>query len=144
MSDERELLKDLLVNETEIIKNLASTIQKVKKIFRIEEKSGKIVFNNYSKLTNPQRICCILMGKYFTNKLGIIEDSTAAVSDLSSELEIPSTTLSSPLKSLRKSGLILYDDSRYKINPHRIEEITNSFFDNLTNDSINKHKDAKI
>ena len=143
MSDERELLKDLLISDTEIIRSLATTIQKVKDIFRIEESTGKIIFKKYSKLTNPQRICCILMSKYFAKKLKIIEDSTTTVSELSSELEIPATTLSSPLKSLRKSGWILYDESRYRINPHRIEEIVDSFSVDANTNSSQKNRARK-
>ena len=135
MNNEHEILKDLLVDESDIIKNLSLVIQKVKDIFVIEKESGKIIFKEYSKLTNPQKIFCILMGKFFAKRLGIIDDITATISEISSELDIPQTTLSSPLKSLRKSGQILYDKSRYRINPHRIEEIINSNFSKSNNTS---------
>ena len=143
MSDEHRILKDLVINENEIIDNLVSTIQKIKDFFRIEDKSGKIIFQNYSKLTNPQKICCVLMGKYFANRLSIIEDHTASVSELSSELDIPVTTLSAPLKSLRKSNWVLYAESRYKINIHQIDEIVDSLLKNVKSISSNKHKEKK-
>jgi predicted transcriptional regulator len=44
-------------------------------------------------------------------------------SEISNELGIPQTTLSAPLKSLKNEGLILNDKGKYRINPHRIEEI---------------------
>jgi len=132
MTDEHEILKDLLVDESELIQNLASIIQKTKDIFVIEKESGKIIFKNYSKLTNSQKISCILIGKYFAKRLGIIDDHTVAISEISSELEIPQTTLSSPLKSLRSYGAVLYEKSRYRVNPHRIEEIIDSILSSKT------------
>lgn len=132
MTDEHDILKDLLVDESELIQNLASTIQKVKDVFVLEKNSGKIIFKNYSNLTNPQRITCILIGKYFAKRLGLIADDILTISEISSELEIPQTTLSSPLKSLRKLGHVLYSESHYKINPHRIEEIVDSILSSKT------------
>ena len=136
MSNEKEILKDILVDESDIVQNLANIIKNAKEIFVIEKKSGKVIFKNYSQLSNPQKICCILIGKYFANRLGIIDDYTTTISEISAELDIPQTTLSSPLKSLRQKGQILYEKSRYRINPHRIEEIINSF-------STTKKKRAK-
>jgi len=126
MTDEKEILKDMLIEESDVIQNLSSIVKKANQIFVIEKESGKVIFKNYSKLTNPQKICCILIGKYFTKRLDIKDDHTATISEISKELDIPQTTLSSPLKSLRKTGQILYEKSRYRINPHRIEEIVES------------------
>lgn len=126
MSKEKEILKDILVDESDVIQNLASIVKKAKDIFVIEKESGKVIFKNYSKLSNPQKICSVLIGKYFAKRLDIIDDHTATISEISEELDVLQTTLSSPLKSLRKTGQILYEKSRYRINPHRIEEIIKS------------------
>ena len=128
MSNEKEILKNMLVDESNIIQNLANIVQKAKDIFVLEQSSGKVIFKNYSNLTNPQKISCILIGKYFAKRLELVDDHTITVSEISKDLDIPKTTLSSPLKSLRNSGDILYEKSRYRINPHKIEEIVNSFF----------------
>lgn len=132
MTDEKEILKNILVDESATIQNLAKIVQKAKDIFVMEKSSGKIIFKNYSKLTNPQKITCILIGRYFAKRLGFIDDHTMTISDISKNLDVLQTTLSSPLKSLRKSGQILYEKSRYRINPHRIEEIIDSITTNKT------------
>lgn len=124
---EKEVLKDILVSEEGIIHNLLEIVKKAKEIFVLEEKSGKIIFKNYSKLTNPQRISAILIGKYFAERLNIIQDNSMEGSEISNELNIPQTTLSAPLKSLKVKGLILSEKGKYRVNPHRIEEIISSF-----------------
>ena len=126
MTDEKEILKNMLVDESDVVQNLAKIVQKAKDIFVMEKSSGKIIFKNYSELKNPQKITCVLIGKYFAKRLDLIDDHTTTVSEISKELDIPQTTLSSPLKSLRKSGQILYEKSRYRVNPHRIQEIIES------------------
>ena len=126
MTDEKEILKNMLVDESDVVQNLAKIVQKAKDIFAMEKSSGKIIFKNYSELTNPQKITCVLIGKYFAKRLDLIDDHTTTVSEISKELDIPKTTLSSPLKSLRKSSQILYEKSRYRVNPHRIQEIIES------------------
>jgi len=126
-NDEKKVLKDILVSEEGMIHNLSEIIKKAKKIFVLEEKSGKIIFKNYSKLTNPQRISAILIGKYFAKRLNIIQDNSMEGPEISNELNIPQTTLSAPLKSLKDKGLISSEKGKYRVNPHRIEEIISSF-----------------
>lgn len=128
MKGEKDILKDILVEEEDAIQNLAEIVKKSKDVFVIEKQSGKIIFKNYSKLTNPQKICSLLIGKYFAKRLGIVNDHSVSVSEISKELNTPQTTLSSPLKSLRNAGFALYDKSRYRINPHRIDEVVESLF----------------
>lgn len=127
MTNEKDILKDILVSEEDVIQNLLEIVKKVKEIFVLEEKSGKIIFKNYSKLTNPQRISAILIGKYFAKRLNIIKDNSMEGPEISKELNIPQTTLSAPLKSLKDKGLILSDKGKYRVNPHRIEEIISTF-----------------
>jgi len=143
MTDEQEILKDILVDESDVVQNLASIIQKAKEIFVMEKDTGKVIFKNYSQLTHPQKICCILIGKYFAKRLKIKNDHTLSISEISNELDIPQTTLSSPLKSLRKTGHILYEKSRYRINPHRIEETVNLFSTSQPKKSSKKRKKTK-
>ncbi len=132
MVDEKKILEDMLVDESDIIQNLAKIVEKAKNIFVMEKNSGKIIFKNFSELTNPQKIVCILTAKYFAKRLNLIVDHAISVADISNELEIPNTTLSSPLKSLRKTGVVLYNESLYKINPHRIEEVVDSILSTKT------------
>jgi DNA-binding transcriptional ArsR family regulator len=126
--NEREILKDILVKEGDTISNLATIVKKAKEIFVVEDKTGKVIFRNYSKLKNHQKIYALLVGKYFSRRLDIVKDHAMNISEISTELSIPTTTLSSPLKSLKDEGVILKDKERYRVNPHRIEETMNNFF----------------
>jgi len=127
MTNEKDILKDILVSEEDAIQNLSEIVNRAKKIFVLEAKSGKIIFKNYSKLTNPQRISAVLIGKYFAKRLNIVNNNSMENSELSEVLNIPQTTLSAPLKALKTKGLILYDKGKFRINPHRIEETISSF-----------------
>ena len=46
MTDEKEILKDLLVDDEEVKKQLADLVIKAKNIFQIQKKNGKILFKN--------------------------------------------------------------------------------------------------
>jgi len=127
MSNEKDILKDIIVGEEESIKNLKEVVKKAKNIFAVEEKSGKIIFKNYSKLKNHEKICALLIGKYFAKRFGIIKDHAIEGSMMSKELNIPQTTLSAPLKTLKEKAIILSEKGKYRINPHRIEEVVNNF-----------------
>lgn len=127
MTNEKEILKDILAKEEDVVQNLSQIVKKAKEFFLIEEKSGKTIFKNFSKLKNHQKICALLIGKYFSKRLDIIKDNSMSGSELSDELNIPQTTLSAPLKTLKEDGLILNEKNKYRINAHRIEEIIDSF-----------------
>ncbi len=127
MKTEKDILKEIVAKEEDVIQNLSEIVKKAKEIFMVEEQSGKVIFKNYSKLKNHQKICAFLIGKYFAKRLGIIEDNTMSGSEISSELNVRQTTLSAPLKSLREDSFILEDKGKYRINPHRIEEIIDNF-----------------
>ena len=128
MPDEKEILKELVVTEKDIIKNLIELVKRSKNIFVIEENSGKIIFKNFKNLKNHQKICALLIGKYFATKLDFIEKNSLNLNEISSELKIKETTLSAPLKKLSDEGFILKDEKEYSVNHHRIEEILDAYF----------------
>lgn len=123
MSEDKEILKDLLIDENEAIKNLGEIVKKVKTVFRIESKSGKIVFTRFSELTNKQRISALLLAKYFAFKLNLTNTSSFSGPEISSEIGIIKTTLSKPLGQLVSDGFIKQDGDKYSISHHRIEEV---------------------
>jgi len=125
MIDEKEILRDLVVSEEDIIKNLVELVKKTKNIFAIEDKTGKIIFKKFSELKNHEKICALLIGKYFAKKLDFIDDENMSGSQISNELKIPQTTLPAPLKKIMDKGYVLKDDNKYYINHHRLEEAIN-------------------
>jgi len=129
MTDEKDILEKLLVEEKDVIKDLDDLVDKAKEIFVIEKPSGRIIFKNFGKLSDPQRICSLLMGKFFAAKIGLIEDSFMAISEIARELGRPKTTLSKPLGELVKSGYVEKLPLRkYMIAYHRLNEIFDSYF----------------
>jgi len=129
MSEEKEILKKLLVDEKDVIKDLANLVDKAKDVFVIEKNSGKVIFNEFGKLSDPQRICALLVGRYFAEKLEVLEDSSLGISEIANDLGRPKTALSGPLKDLIKKGYVeKLSNRKYKIAYHRIKEILNSYF----------------
>ena len=47
MNDEKEILKDLLVDDEDVKKQLANLVKQTKNIFQIQKKDGKILFQNF-------------------------------------------------------------------------------------------------
>lgn len=129
MVDEKEILEKLLVDEGEVIKDLARSVDTAKDIFVIEKQSGRIIFKDFGKLSDPQRICALLIGKYFAARLGIITENSLGVSDIAKELGRPKTALSGPLKELLKKGFVEKLPNRKNIVAfHRINDIIKEYF----------------
>jgi len=124
MSGGNEVLKKLIVDEKDTIKEMEKLVGQASKYFRIEKPSGRIIFQNFGALTDQQRICIILVGKYFANNLGFIKDCTLSISDIAKELGRPMTTLSKYMRSLASRGFIeRLPGRKYRIAYHRISEI---------------------
>lgn len=129
--DENEILRELVVSKEDIIKNLVELVKKTKNVFVIEDKTGKIIFKNFSDLKNHEKICGLLIGKHFAKKLGFIDDECMTGSQISNEIKIPQTTLAAPLKKVVDKGYVLKDETRYYINYHRLEEIIDDILSDL-------------
>lgn len=122
----KELLKELLVNEKDILTNLSGLVEKSKSYFKIEGINGKILFNDISSLTNNNKIGLTLIGKYFAYELEIIKKKGLSLPELGEELNIPQTTLSSPLGTLIDNGFVEKINGEYNICYHKILEFLNN------------------
>lgn len=124
MTSENEILNKLVIEEKDVTKEMEKLVVEAGKYFKIERPSGRILFQNFGVLTDKQRICIILMGKYFANKLEIIENANMSISEIAHDLGRPMTTLSSPMKELTTKGFVETLPARkYRIAYHRINEI---------------------
>jgi len=124
MVEENEILKKLIVEEKDTIKEMEKLVEEAIKFFRIEKPSGRIIFQNFGALTDQQRIAIVLLGKYFANRLGLIESSMLSISEIAKEIGRPMTTLSGYMKGLTDKGLIEKLPARkYRVAYHRINEI---------------------
>jgi len=127
MSEETEILKKLLIEEKDVVRDLAALVDRVKEIFRIEKPSGRVVFMNFGALSDPQRIASLLLGKYFANKLSLIESNSLGISEIAKELGRPKTALSGPLKELVTKGFVeKLTDRKYRMAYNRIRDILDS------------------
>jgi len=124
LTDEKEILKELLVDEKDVIKDLAKLVVKAKDVFVIEKSSGKIIFKNYGSLKDTARILILLIGKFFAGKLDLIEDNSMGVSEIAVELGRPNKNISGRLSELIKKGYVeKLSNRKYTIAYHRIPEI---------------------
>ena len=124
MSEENEILKKLVIDEKDVIKEIEKLVEKSQRFFKIESPSGKIVFQDYGSLSDKQRIAVVLIGRYFASKLKIIEDPSLSISEIAKEIGRPMTALSKHTRELVDRGYIEYlPGKKYRIAYHRIKEI---------------------
>lgn len=130
MIEENEILKKLVVEEKDITKEMEKLVGEASKHFRIEKPSGRIIFQNFGSLNDKQRIAIILLGKYFANRLDMVENPSLSISEIAKELGRPMTTLSGNMKELVTKGYIEYlPGKKYRVAYHRVKEI----FDDILN-----------
>ncbi len=129
MPDEKEILKKLVVEEKDVISDLVNLVERAKEVFVIEKPSGRIIFKNFGKLSDAQRICALLVGKYFALKLGLLEEAALGISEIAKELSRPMTTLSRPVGELIARGYVEKLTTRkYIIVYHRIKDVFDTYF----------------
>ena len=130
MIEENEILKKLLVEEKDITKEMEKLVGEAFQHFRIEKPSGKIIFQNFGSLNDKQRIAIVLLGKYFANRLNMVENPSLSISEIAKEIGRPMTTLSGNMKELVTKGYVEYlSGKKYRVAYHRIKEI----FDDVLN-----------
>lgn len=124
MTEENEILKKLVVEEKDITKEMEKLVGEAFKHFRIEKPSGKVIFQNFGSLNDKQRIAIVLLGKYFANRLSMVENPSLSISEIAKEIGRPMTTLSGNMKELVNKGYVEYlPGKKYRVAYHRIKEI---------------------
>ena len=136
-ADERKVLSKLLVDETDIMANLGEQVDKVIKVFRIENPSGRIIFENFNELSDPKRIAAVLLGKYFGHRLELIQEDSLGISEIANELGRPVTALSGPIAGLVEEGLVTRLPIRkYRVVYHRIPAIIDLLTERRKNEPL--------
>lgn len=124
MANENEILNRLVVDEKDLTKELEKLVEEASKHFRIEKPSGRIIFQNFGSLNDKQRITIVLLGKYFANRLKMIENPSLSISEIAKELGKPITALSGDMKELVTKSYVEYLPGRkYRIAYNRMREI---------------------
>ncbi len=122
--EESEILKRLVVEEKDTVKELGKLVEMAAEFFKIEKPTGRIIFQNFGTLSDQKRISIVLLGKYFAGKLGMLEKTDLGISEIAKEIGRPMTALSGPLKDLTDKGLVEKLPTRtYRIAYHRLPEI---------------------
>ena len=144
MPTEKEILNRFLVDEKDIIEDLANLVEKATNIFVIEKSTGTIIFKNFGKLTDRQRISALLVGRYFAGRLDLVEDVSLGVTEMANALGRPKTTLSGTVRDmLSKTYIEQLSNRKYRINYNRIKDIFEDFFDLETSSEISNSSHKK-
>ena len=117
----REILKDIILKEEDVLAQLQRIVKLAKPFLRIEENTGRVVLTNLS-FTNSEKIFLFLLGKYLAYHSGITKETTISLRDISDGLGVVVTTLSGPLGRLVRDNIVdRTQKDAYQINPHKIE-----------------------
>jgi hypothetical protein len=121
---ELDVLKTLVVDEADVIRNLKEEVARAKSVFSIASPTGRVIFENFGDLSDYKRILVLLLGKYFALKLGLVRTAALGIREISEELGRPSTALSGDVGTLKKEGFVeKLPDRTYRIAYNRVREI---------------------
>lgn len=111
----KEIISKLLINEKEILEELENLIDISRDYVRLDATRREIILLPTQRTTNKENIMLYLIGAYFASELGLRENSFVTLQELSDELKVLKTTLSSPLGKLVNNKKILSENGLYKI-----------------------------
>jgi DNA-binding MarR family transcriptional regulator len=120
----KEILKDILLKEEDVLAQLERIVKLAKPFVKIEEKTGRIVLASEFPFTNNEKAFLFLLGRYLAYHSGVVKETTANMSDISDGLGIVATTLSAPLGRLVRDHVVTKTQKdRYQVNPYKIEAV---------------------
>jgi len=118
----KEILKDIILKEEDVLAQLQRIVKLVKPFVRIEENTGRVVLSTNFSFSNSEKIFLFLLGKYLACHSGITKEITVGMRDISDGLGIVVTTLSAPLGRLVRDHVVdRTQKDAYQVNPHAIE-----------------------
>ena len=132
--NEKKILSRLIVDEKSTIEQLNELVTKAEKIFRIDGGDGKIIFNDFNRLTEKDKICALLIGKSFAanEKIGIIGSDIMSGTDIIKELRGNPGTIWGKLSQLTSENKIENIPNKgYRIVHHKIDMIIDDILKKL-------------
>ena len=118
----KEILNKIFLKEDDTLKELGELVTLSSGFFKIEQKSASIIFNQDVSISNRDKIILLLIGRYFSKEMGVLQSDGLPIADVSKQLGIPNTTLSAPLGDLVKKKIAHKSDSgEYRIVHHQIK-----------------------
>lgn len=100
----KKILERLLVDRE---KKLETLVTKAESIIRIDRKSGEpVILVPLSDLTVRQLIGAYMIGKYFSNELGLVKTATVTTRELAEKLPLDLKVASARLSELKKEAIV--------------------------------------
>ncbi len=100
----KKILERLLVDRE---KKLETLVTKAENIVRIDRKSGEpVIVVPSSDLTDRQLIGAYMIGKYFSNELGLVKTATVTTRELAEKLPLDLKVASARLSELKKEAIV--------------------------------------
>lgn len=123
MSEEKEeILKELLIDEESILKEL---VNKAKKIFKIDKKSGRtVLLVPKTRLSDRELIILTLTGRYFANKLNLFDSDSMTIGEIAQELNMAKESVSARTSELKRERAVeMVARGEYRINYTEISRL---------------------
>lgn len=118
----KEILGKIFLKEEDTLRELGELVNLSSRLFKIEQESSGVIFDQNVSLSNRDRILLLLVGRYFSKEMGILEYDGLPIADISKQLGIPNTTLSAPLGDLVKKNILRKNENgEYRVVYHQIK-----------------------
>ena len=121
--DEKNPFEKLFVDEQTATEELQRRIGEASEIFVIERETGRVIFKNFEKLSDNQRVAVILLGRYVAKKSGLDVSDTLGPSEIGRNIGKSRTSISGPITKLKSLGFIEAQSGVYRINPHMVGKV---------------------
>ncbi len=120
--EKKEILSKIFLKEGDTLKELGELVTLSSGFFKIEQESASIIFNQDVSISNRDKIILLLIGRYFSKEMGVLQSDVLPIAEISKQLGIPNTTTSAPLGDLvRKKIVRKTDNGDYGILYHQIK-----------------------
>jgi len=114
----KTILEKLIYDEKEEFEKL---VDKAVKLVKVRE-NGEPVILHKAELTDAEKICCYLLGIYFSKELGILDKSSATNDEIAKSLGIEIKKTNARLNDLKNNDIVeRISRGEYKISLINIE-----------------------
>jgi len=120
--EKKDILSKIFLKEGDTLKELGELVTLSSGFFKIEQESASVIFNQDVSISNRDKIILLLIGRYFSKEMGVLQSDVLPIAEISKQLGIPNTTASAPLGDLVKKKIVRKtDNGDYGIIYHRIK-----------------------
>lgn len=118
----KEILSKIFLKEEDTLNELGELVSLSSRFFKIEQETANVILNKDVSISNRDKIVLLLIGRYFSKEMGVLQADGLPIAEISKQLGIPNTTLSAPLGDLVKKKIAHKSETgEYNITPHQIK-----------------------